>query len=494
MSQATVVRRAAPPASVTVLLRLFIVPVLGFLGFGIGLASGIPSNRIGLLGLAVATATLSLTVVAVDRTLPRERRSLLLSIFSFSYAVFFVVPVVVFYLGDSGYSIESAPNPIPLTPEVVTRGMVAAFAGYALLLVGYLLPFGSFAANAVPRMRREWSAETTLVVAVVMIPLGWSIVLASQFGLIPARAGTGVLGTVASGSTIGIGLIALCHQRYRSILALALLAVVIPPTMFFNFFTSSKIQFLMPLVLIVIVHVIVTRRLRAWWIAGFLAVMALFYPVSIAYRDYMLSNRLTAVQVIASPQRAFGLIGSIASTSDPGQYLWTGIEATARRLDGLGILSVIVRDAGNRVPFQGGWSLAFIPMSYVPRVLWPEKPRFETGQWVTDNFGHGPGIESSTGCTWMGELYFNFGWTGLLVGMTLLGMWFRFLQEYFLGLNATIPAILAGVVTILTLASGVGGDLISPTSGLIFRFAPILLTHIVVRSLTPPPARLPPPL
>ena len=45
---------------------------------------------------------------------------------------------------------------------------------------------------------------------------------------------------------------------------------------------------------------------------------------------------------------------------------------TAMRLDGLGILSVIVRDAGHRVPYQDGRTLAYIPMSYVPRLLWPE--------------------------------------------------------------------------------------------------------------------------
>jgi hypothetical protein len=157
-------------------------------------------------------------------------------------------------------------------------------------------------------------------------------------------------------------------------------------------------------------------------------------------------------------------------------------------------LSVIVRDAGTRVPFQGGWSLAYIPAAYVPRLLWPGKPKFTTGGWVTANFGYGPHIESSTGATWMGELYFNFGWTGILVGMTLLGVWFRFLQESFLRIDATIPAMLAGVVAVLTLATGVEGTMLGATNTVIFNVAPIMLMHLVVRTITPPPARLPPPL
>jgi hypothetical protein len=92
----------------------------------------------------------------------------------------------------------------------------------------------------------------------------------------------------------------------------------------------------------------------------------------------------------------------------------------------------------------------------------------------------------------MGELYFNFGWTGIVIGMTLLGMWFRFLQESFLGIDATIPAMLAGIVTILSLAAGVGGDMLGATNRVTFAVAPVVFAHLVVRALTAPPARPPP--
>jgi hypothetical protein len=207
-------------------------------------------------------------------------------------------------------------------------------------------------------------------------------------------------------------------------------------------------------------------------------------------------NHLTAVQVIASPQRALGLMAGVASTFtlNPVEYLRAGIETTGRRFDYLGILSVIMRDAGTKVPFEHGRTILFIPLSYIPRLLWPKKPLFDTGQWVTDNFGSGPDIESSTGSSWMGELYFNFGWFGLVIGMALIGIWFRFLQDSFLGIDATIPAMLAGIVTIMALVPNVGGDLLTPTNGVIFRVTPLVLMHLIVRSLTPPPARPPPPL
>jgi hypothetical protein len=54
------------------------------------------------------------------------------------------VPVLAFYLGDEGYTIERSPSPIRLTPIDVTRGMFAALVGYALLLAGYVVPIGAW--------------------------------------------------------------------------------------------------------------------------------------------------------------------------------------------------------------------------------------------------------------------------------------------------------------------------------------------------------------
>jgi hypothetical protein len=127
-------------------------------------------------------------------------------------------------------------------------------------------------------------------------------------------------------------------------------------------------------------------------------------------------------------------------------------------------------------------------------VLWPGKPVLGTGGFITEYYCYGPGIESSTGATWLGNLYMEFGWLGIVVGMTLIGIFLRFLQESFLGTEATIPAMLAGVVALLTLAATVGGDILGSVNTVVFALAPIMLAHGVVRTLTPRPARMPPPL
>jgi hypothetical protein len=107
------------------------------------------------------------------------------------------------------------------------------------------------------------------------------------------------------------------------------------------------------------------------------------------------------------------------------------------------------------------------------------------GQWVTDNYGSGPQIKSNTGASWIGELYFNFGYPGLVIGMLILGVWFRFLQEHFFGPDATIPSLLMAISIVTLSAQTPGGSISSPVNGPVYTFIPITFTHLMIRALSP---------
>jgi hypothetical protein len=473
------------------LLRLLSLPLLGFAGFALGLAI-VPPDRVALLGASIATAVVVLAPVVYDRTRPPERRHLLFTLVSIAYLFAFALPGLTLYLGTAIYQTDGTFAYIrSLSVADVVRGQVAALVGYVALVAGYYFPLGPGLASVVPRMRREWSHEAVLVTAIVMIPLGWSIIIAGQLGLIPSRAGSGLLSTIGSSANFGIALLALGYQRYRSLPALVLIALLLPPTMIFGFFTGSKLIFLMPLAMVVIASIAVTRQLRLWWFAGALAALVLLYPVSETYRAYKNPLRLTALEVLTNPHHAVGLISRFVDTAKPGEYLVSGVEHTAGRLDMLGIESVIVRDAGRTVPFQHGWSLGYVVIGYVPRLLWPDKPVITIGQWVTDHFGGGPEVTSNTGPSWVGEFYFNFGWWGVIVGMGLLGIWFRFLQEWLLGPDAAIPALLAGVVSIFAIAPSVETGVVTPINSVVLGIMPIAFAHLALRSVTRAPAPAP---
>jgi hypothetical protein len=71
-----------------------------------------------------------------------------------------------------------------------------------------------------------------------------------------------------------------------------------------------------------------------------------------------------------------------------------------------------------------GAGMAYVPMAFIPRILWHDKPMLDRGRYFTAALGMASGEDtatSSTGQTSAGELYWNFGWPGVVVGMYLVG-------------------------------------------------------------------------
>jgi hypothetical protein len=74
--------------------------------------------------------------------------------------------------------------------------------------------------------------------------------------------------------------------------------------------------------------------------------------------------------------------------------------------------------------FLLGGTMTYAAYSFIPRIIWPDKPDVTRGGWFTFylGFSHSPDSSTtSTGQTATGELYWNFGLSGVLGGMFLIG-------------------------------------------------------------------------
>jgi hypothetical protein len=74
--------------------------------------------------------------------------------------------------------------------------------------------------------------------------------------------------------------------------------------------------------------------------------------------------------------------------------------------------------------FKMGETMEYLLYAFIPRILWPEKPSVSRGAWYTAYLGGAESestAASGSALTAPGELYWNFGLPGLVIGMAVLG-------------------------------------------------------------------------
>ena len=76
--------------------------------------------------------------------------------------------------------------------------------------------------------------------------------------------------------------------------------------------------------------------------------------------------------------------------------------------------------------FLHGETLDYLAVAFIPRALWPEKPTIAKGAWFALRIGQAnltpeADIVNSINMTIPGELYLNFGWMGVFIGLLLFG-------------------------------------------------------------------------
>lgn len=297
-------------------------------------------------------------------------------------------------------------------------------------------------------------ASGLLLVGGVAVILGYR----AQMRLRSARAITGLLPTV--GATFGDRALVIGGS---AVALLGMLANFLPTTRSLG--TINAIVLLTPnLVVFVLARVGFSRDLRAAKRTALL--IALAEAVRAALFEYLRSAILTPLfafvvgAVVATRSlgvmrsRYFvpiyaGVIGFVLSFAALGHVRVTAGEGMARlaaivalqereRADGgqprhtlLGRLTSFnqLSQVGRVVEEDGflhGQTLEYLGYAFVPRFLWPGKPRIAKGAWFAYRIGQAYALpdgrySNSINMTVPGELYLNFGWPGVLIGCPLFG-------------------------------------------------------------------------
>lgn len=180
---------------------------------------------------------------------------------------------------------------------------------------------------------------------------------------------------------------------------------------------GSKTYLLLPFAIVLATYY--QQRRRIPWIGlgvfGCFGVMVVF-PYVAEYRGAVDGRwggipkfgQFEAEVAISEAYRGTGNLGSTASSKVFGMLA---------RFGGADELYNLMNSVPSRMPYKYGEDFVAIPLGLVPRALWPSKPVIATGA----DYGSALGTVASVTPFPIGEMYWNFGELGVVLGMAMWG-------------------------------------------------------------------------
>jgi trans-aconitate methyltransferase len=141
-------------------------------------------------------------------------------------------------------------------------------------------------------------------------------------------------------------------------------------------------------------------------------------------------NPVTVLAALPEQARDYDLFVGARRTGPIWSVLTDPIVVVSHRFYGFDSLVLAIRYTPSEIPFQLGGTLRGLFEGVVPRVLWPDKPNIGIGFWFAIHYWGTPSgvLEVPQTVSQPGELWIDFGAAGVIIGLALLGVWYRFLQ------------------------------------------------------------------
>ena len=345
------------------------------------------------------------------------------------YAVLFAATLGVTSLAWIGTPSDPGPG---LDRETVADALLLVAAGLAAFAFAAILSAGSAREMPPPR-------GLTVRPSLTLLALGYAVPAAATVAGLATHS-YGYLGTASANPSFGAasellpfvasltGLAILIAgiwwlqtgDRGCGRLVIGLLLVQVP----LGFVAGFKGESVVPFVLLGLAAVAYGRRIP--WrpvIVGALLVFCVLVPANQAYRQGV---RTEGGGIVAGLERAVR-----PDTYAPGRIVGRPVEYVFDRFRNIDAVALITRDTGTTYASPEGALYAKLPLIVtVPRQLWEDKPVLDTaGDFATSSWERAPSYQTAEPLTQPGDLYRNFGWAGVVVGLfawgLVIGLWQR---------------------------------------------------------------------
>jgi hypothetical protein len=429
---------------------------------GLTVVGGVPDPRWAYVILLFAVC--STTVIDLDGL---NGRYALLAVFMFVYFVSCgvgdlsnLIPV-----NDVLETMSSRPDASLLskTEEVILVGCCMWVLGYRMAV--YMTD--SRRSTTIPR---DWPMQSVLLVGLVFWVIGtiatyrWNVYIIPDITNAAFKKGIASMGPLVTSvyvlaqmlQPLGILLLGYALTVNRNPYLRVFFIGVIVTQVFIGFVVDIKGVAMFGIILAIMTSLLVHGKLPKAWLAVGVMFVTLIYPYFTAYRAAVHGAGIARTTVVEN----FGEI--LKKTSAAKDKVNTGrvrAQTFLERSNLKGSIELIVEKTGNGVVFQQGHTLFPILEAFIPRLFWSDKKGVPTGQLFNKQFQIAPDNDDvSMSPSNLGELYWNFGWSGVVLGMSLLGLLCGWLGACFnLGEFQTVTRVLVMVISIKQLLMGFEG-------------------------------------
>lgn len=191
--------------------------------------------------------------------------------------------------------------------------------------------------------------------------------------------------------------------------------------------TGSKAEILLPFFLLFIIYSIIKKTPIKIILFTSLISIFLVFPFSTIYRS------LHSDSITINIERAINKYSYLLSNFNIKIIKLFFFNSIALRTNQMGVITAIVKNTPKIWNFKMGSTYMQFFISLIPRIIWHSKPIIGVNGNV---FGRDYGIlqvndyHTSVGITWIGEMFINFGWFGIIIAF-LWGLLYKIIYIYF---------------------------------------------------------------
>jgi hypothetical protein len=240
--------------------------------------------------------------------------------------------------------------------------------------------------------------------------------------------------------------------RYRRSYMIPLVAAIVVVQFILGFVDDSKGEALSGIVILLVTKFLVDGRVPKIWLAAAIVGIGVMFPLLQANRAVRHQQELTHVQAAQDIGKAVLDALQARETTTSGRNRAQSVFERASLKD---TVEVIVAKTGRDVAFQSGATISPLLTAFIPRLIWPTKRGVQVGLLVAREFFPSQSADVNLSPSHLGELYWNFGWSGVLIGMILIGALLGFVGGRFnLAESVSLTRVLVLAVTIQIIIIG----------------------------------------